>query len=89
MSTCHGIPFTLAELRKAETVEFIGVWEGSFISMSGTGRDGDQGACGDSHAVGKRERPQYKAAHGHCKHGVCPSAFRTWMPKKEAKRTEA
>jgi hypothetical protein len=83
MSTCHSVPFTLAELRKAETVEFIGVWEGSFISMSGTGWDGDECACGDSHAIGKCERPQCKTAHGHWENGARTSAFRTWDVEEE------
>jgi hypothetical protein len=65
VSTCDGIPIALAELRKAKAVEFIGVWEGSFVSMSGTGRDGDERACGNSHAIGKCEWLQRETVRRH------------------------
>jgi hypothetical protein len=65
MSARQGIPFALAELRKAKAVEFIGVWIDSFICVSGTCRNGDKCACGNSHAIGKCERAQCETAHGH------------------------
>jgi hypothetical protein len=61
---CHGIPLTLAKLRKAKSVEFIRVWKDSFIPMRGTGRGGDKRACGNSHAVGKCERAPRETGHG-------------------------
>jgi hypothetical protein len=63
ISARNFIPFTLAKLRKAKSIEFIGVWINFFIGMSGTGWDTDERACGNSHTVGKRERTQREAAH--------------------------
>jgi hypothetical protein len=51
MSVHWGIPFALAELRKAEAVEFIWVRIDSFICVNSTGRNGDEGARGNSHAI--------------------------------------
>ena len=65
VSTCRITPFALAELRKAKTVKFIGVRIDSFISMGGTGRNGDECACGNSHTVGKCERAQRETGHDH------------------------
>ena len=45
--------------------------------MSGIDRDGDKSACGNSHAVGKCERPQRKAPHGHWEDDARTLAFRT------------
>jgi hypothetical protein len=64
VSTCHIITFTLAELRKAKSVKFIRVWIGFFISMGGTGRNGDECACGDSHTIGKCKWLQGETGHG-------------------------
>jgi hypothetical protein len=63
MSCCRIIPFTLAELRKAKPVKFVGLCIDSFVSMGGTGRDGDTCACGNSHAIGNREWVQSETAH--------------------------
>ena len=76
MSACHAIPFASAELRKAKSVKFIGVGIDSFVCVSGTGGDGDERACGNSHAIGKCERTQCKTAHSHWRDEVRISAFR-------------
>ena len=81
ISACRGIPFTLAKLRKAKSVEFIGVWIVSLICMSSTGREGDKCACGNSHTVGKCERAQRKAGRGHWKDVAHTSEFRSRMVK--------
>ena len=67
ISVRHGILFTLSELRKAESVKFIGVRIDSFVCVNGAGRDGDKCARRNSHAIGKRERTQCKTANGHWK----------------------
>jgi hypothetical protein len=64
MSACHAIPFALAELRKAKSVKFIGVWVDSFVRMNGTCRDGYKCACGNCHAIGKCERAQRQTVEG-------------------------
>jgi hypothetical protein len=79
---CHGIPLTLAKLRKAKSVEFIRVWKGSFIRMSGTGRDGDKCACGNSHSVEKCERAHREMSHGNWKEAGNKPASRTWDARK-------
>ena len=57
MPTCHSIPpLALAELRKAKSIEFVRILIISFIVMSGFRREGNEGACGNSHAIGKCER---------------------------------
>src|SRR6266850_1494938 len=66
MSSCRIIPFTLAELRKAKPVKFVGVPINSFISMSGAGWHGDKCACGNSYAIGKCEWAQSETAHDNC-----------------------
>jgi hypothetical protein len=58
ISACHGIS-SLAELRKAKSVKFIGVRIDSFIRLNGICRDGNKRPCRNSHAIGKCER-----AHG-------------------------
>jgi hypothetical protein len=58
MPAYHSIPLTLAELRKAKSVKFIGIWIDSFVCMNGTGREGHKCACGNSHTIGKCERAQ-------------------------------
>jgi hypothetical protein len=58
MPACHVNSLRITELRKAKSVKFIGVWIDSFICISGTGRDGDNCACGNSHAIGKCEWAQ-------------------------------
>ena len=84
MSTCRSIPFALTELRKAEPIKFIGVWIGSLICMSSTGRDGNECACGNRHTIGKCKRAHCKAAQGHWENVAHISAFRSWMLKKES-----
>jgi hypothetical protein len=64
MSVCDGIPFTLAEPRKAKAVEYIGVWTESIINMNGTGRKGDKYARRNNHAIWKCERAQCKGQDG-------------------------
>ena len=81
ISACCGIPFTLAKFRKAKSVEFIRIGIVSLICMSSTGREGDKCARGNRHTVGKRERAQRKAAHGHWKDVAHTSAFRFRMLK--------
>src|SRR6267142_377939 len=66
MSSCRIIPFTLAELRKAKPVKFVGVPINSFISMSGAGWHGDKCACGNSYAIGQCEWAQSETAHDNC-----------------------
>ena len=75
MSVCDGIPFTLAEPRKAKAVEYIGVWTESIINMNGTGRKGDKYARRNNHAIWKCERARCKTASGHRKDGARASAF--------------
>jgi hypothetical protein len=84
MSACHSIPFALAELSKAKSIKFIGVWIDSLICMSGTGRDGNECACGNRHTIGKCERAQCKAAQGHWENVAHTSVFRSWTLKKES-----
>ena len=64
ISTRRCIPFTLAKLRKAKSVKFIGVFINSFICMGGTGWDGDKCAGRNSHTIGKCERTQCETGHG-------------------------
>ena len=57
MSTCHSIAVALAaELRKAKSIEFVRILKVSFIVMSGSRGEGNEGACGNGHAIGKCER---------------------------------
>ena len=64
MHACHAIAFGFAELRKAKSVKFIGVWIDSFICLGGTGREGDKCACGNRHTIGKCERAQRQTLMG-------------------------
>ncbi len=66
ISACGRVPFTFAELRKAKSVESIGIMIDSFIPMSAIGRYGDECTCGNSHTIGKCERAQRKTSHGDC-----------------------
>ena len=81
-------PLTLAELQKAISIKFIGIWVDSFIYMSGNGRNGDMCARGNSYAIGKGERAQREADPGHWKYGARTSAFRTCGVEEGIKRTE-
>jgi hypothetical protein len=64
MLACHAIAFSLAELRKAKSVKFIGICIDFFICLGGTGREGDKCACGNSYTIGKRERAQRQTLMG-------------------------
>ena len=61
MPTRHSIPFALAELREAKSIEFARILETFFIAMGSFGWEGNEGACGNSHAIGKCERAQREA----------------------------
>lgn len=67
-----------AKLRKTKSVEFIGVRIVTFICMSGTRRDGDDRARGNSHAVGKCERAHHETGHGDWEEAESGSVSRTW-----------
>ncbi len=83
MSILRPIPFTFTELRKPESVEYIRVCDDSFVSMSGTRRNGDFGACRNGHAVGKGERAQRKTAQGPWENVEGESVPHTWGAGKE------
>ncbi len=78
ISVLRPIPFTFTELRKPESVEYIRVCDGSFVYMSGTQRNGDFCACGNSRPVGKGERAQHKTAHGPWENAEGESVPHTW-----------
>src|SRR5712671_7206520 len=65
VSTYRGITLALAQLRKTKPVKFLSVRKDSFVLVSSTRWNGDECACGDSHAIGKRERAQRETAHDH------------------------
>ncbi len=64
ISVARFIPFAFTELRKSKSVEYIRVCEDSFVSMSGTRRNGDYCARGDSHTVRKCEWTQHETGRG-------------------------
>ena len=86
ISACHGIS-SLAELRKAKSVEFIGVRIDSFIRLNGICRDGNKRPCRNSHAIGKCERAHGKTTSRYLKNGACTSACRIWKAEEEIERT--
>jgi hypothetical protein len=84
MSTCDGIPFTLAELRKAKSAKFVRMLIEYFVLMSGSGREGNEGAFRNSHAIGKRKRAQRETSRGNWQNvGRAASAVRNLMLGKE------
>ena len=87
MPACHAIAFSLAKLRKAKSVKFIGVWIDSFICMDGTGRVGDKCACGNSHTIGKCERAQRQTAGRYCE-GGSKSVSRSWNTGEGFQQTD-
>ena len=86
--TCRIAPFTLAELRKAKAVKFVGIRVYAFIFMDSTGWDGDKCTCGNSHTVGKCERAQHETVHDHWGKVARISAIRTWANEKGIQRTD-
>ncbi len=82
------IPFALTIFRKPKSVEYIWVREDSFVSMSGTRRNGDFCACGNSHTVGKCERAQHETAHGAWEDAESESVPHTWGAWKGTQRTQ-
>jgi hypothetical protein len=57
--------------------------------MSCIGRDGDKGASGNSHTIGKCERAQRETCHGNLEDVESESASRIWDTGEEIQRTEA
>ena len=64
ISACRCVSLTFAELRKAKSIECIGIMIGCFVSMSGTARYGYECACRNSHTIGKCEWAQHKTNQG-------------------------
>ena len=87
MSTCHGIPFAFAELRKPKSV-IIEVWIDSFVSMNGSDWKGDNCARRNCHAVGKCERGQCKMNCDHWKDGCAHQKSVFGAQKKEFNEQE-
>ena len=87
ISTGRRIFLALAKLRKAESVEFFRISITSLISLSGSGRDGDKRAGGNSHAIGECEWAQRETAHGHWEEMKDESESRVWEVRKEIQRT--
>jgi hypothetical protein len=69
VSVYRGIPFTFTKLRKAKSVKLLGVRIDSLVAMYGTGWDGDECACGNSHTIGKCEGAQRETDQGHWRKG--------------------
>ena len=89
MHACHATAaLRLAELRKAKSVKLVGVWIDSFIHMNGTGWDGDQCACGNSHAIGKCERAQRQTEEGNWIEARSKSVCCTWDAGEGIQRTD-
>jgi hypothetical protein len=89
ISAC--MPFNFTKFHKAKSVEFIRVCIDSFIRMSGTGRDGDDCPCGNSHAVGKRERTQRETPHRNCEEAIrkiCILYLGYWGKKSNERRVK-
>ena len=63
MSTARYIPFTLAELCKAKSIKFVGIFKVPLIRMSGPEWDGDESAWRDGDTIGKCERTQHETGH--------------------------
>jgi len=87
MSARHCVPLTLAQLRKAKSVKYIRVWIDALIRLNGARRHGDKCACGNRHTIGKCERVQREAAHGHWGKAENELAYRTWDARKKMSRT--
>ena len=84
---CSGVLLNFAKLLKAKSVEFIRVCVDSFICMSGAGRDGDNRARGNRHAVGKCERAQRKTVGWNWEEAESRSVSRIWGVEEGIQRT--
>ena len=69
VSTYRVVTPALAQLRKTKAVKFLRVQKVSFVLVSSTRWNGDKCACGNSHAIGKRERAQRETVHDHWRKG--------------------
>ena len=80
VSICDGIPLTLAELRKAKSVKLVRILIECFVCMSGFGREGNEGACRNGYAIGKRKWAQRETSRGNWQNvGRTASAVRNLM----------
>jgi hypothetical protein len=69
------LPLTFAELRKAKSVECIGIMIFCFVPMSDIARCGDERACGNCHTIRKCEWAQRKTSQGDWEGARLTSAF--------------